>query len=87
MNIYKISQTENNDYDTYDSAVVCAPDDQTARAMNPNNGKPIESHDWPCNGKNYGAWAFSPEGVKVELIGETAEWMKQGVIVASFNAS
>jgi inorganic pyrophosphatase/exopolyphosphatase len=35
MNIYLISQTENEDYDTYNSAVVYAPDEDTARNLHP----------------------------------------------------
>lgn len=30
MNIYRISQEVNEDYDSYDSAVVCAPDEETS---------------------------------------------------------
>lgn len=31
MKLFLISQTQNNDYDTYDSAVVTAPDEETAK--------------------------------------------------------
>jgi len=34
LNLYLISQKINTDYDTYDSAVVCAPDEITAKNMN-----------------------------------------------------
>jgi hypothetical protein len=35
MNLYKISQDSNLDYDTYDSAVVCAENEEMARNMIP----------------------------------------------------
>lgn len=35
MNLYHISQTVNQDYDTFDSAVVCAPNAETARNIRP----------------------------------------------------
>ncbi|MFA6125419.1 hypothetical protein [Sphingomonas sp.] len=38
MKLFLISQNQNYDYDTYDSAVVAAPDEETARLMNPRNG-------------------------------------------------
>jgi len=46
MNIYKLEQSQNNDYDTYDSAIVAAPNEASARLMVPgyepkNSGKPI----------------------------------------------
>lgn len=39
MKLYLISQEENSDYDTYDSAVVAAPDKATAAAMYPDSGR------------------------------------------------
>jgi hypothetical protein len=39
MKLFKISQTENTDYDTFDSAVVCAPNEETARNIHPMMGK------------------------------------------------
>jgi hypothetical protein len=81
MNLYMISQRENNDYDTYDSAVVAAPDEETARLMNPANGDLIS--DW---GHNYSTWCSSPDLVCVELLGIAKPGTKTGVIVSSFNA-
>jgi hypothetical protein len=43
MKLFLISQEENNGYDTFDGAVVAAPDILTARNMNPRNGEPV---DW-----------------------------------------
>ncbi len=35
MNLYLISQNVNGDYDTYDSAVVAAPNEHYAKHMHP----------------------------------------------------
>ena len=75
MNIYIISQTQNRGYDTYDAAVVAAPDMETARHMHPSDG----AIDW----SSY-TWASGPEHVTAQCVGETNE--KQGVILASFHA-
>lgn len=72
--MYKISQTENCGYDTYDEAVVCAESANEAQNMLPNedmNTYDIEE-----------AWT-STEFVKVELIGESYINHK-GVIVSSY---
>ncbi len=85
MNLYRISQSENHNYDTYDSAAVAAPDPETARDMDPTNGLPI---DWMTQ-DNYGYccnWAVSRERVNVEYLGVASEWLQEGVLCASFNA-
>ena len=82
MKLYLISQSVNNDYDTYDSAVVAAPDAETARLMNP-RGRDFGDVEW---GNKYNEWALTPEQVEVELIGEAREGETQRVICASFNA-
>ena len=92
MNIYKISQTVNDDWDTYDSAVVAAENEEEAKKINPD--KYAEEEWWNDNyklgyyrlGYTSGSWCFTLEQVKVELIGVAKEGTKKGVIVASFNA-
>jgi hypothetical protein len=87
MNLYKISQDSNHDYDTYDSAVVCAENEEVARNMNPGSlidEDPPKLIDW-LNHPEY-AWCKNPDLVKVELIGSAAPGLPQGVICASFNA-
>lgn len=41
MNIYRVSQTENNHYDTYDSIIVAAETEDDAR-----NTLPSEYEKW-----------------------------------------
>lgn len=81
MNLYRISQHENNDYDTYDSAVVTAPDEETARLMDPKTGK--AKKQW---NDIYNSWCSSPDFVNVELLGTAKPGTTTGVIVSSFNA-
>lgn len=71
MKLFKISQTFNTGYDTFDSAIVCAPCDEYAR-----NIAPGSSRDTWC----------APERVTVEYIGEATEGVAAGVVLASFNA-
>ena len=75
MNLYLISQTANNDWDTYDSAVVAAPDENTAKHMLPGN---ISSDAAVAS-----VWT-SPENVKVKYLGTTE--LPQSVICESFRA-
>ena len=77
--LYLISQPAVNvDYNTYDSAVVSAPDESTARHMNPDNGAAM---DW--SDKRWD-WCHPPSQVKVEFLGET-DW-PAGVVCSSYNA-
>lgn len=81
MNIYKISQQVNNDYDTYDSAVVIAVSEDVAREMQPTDGSPYDpTEKYWCS-----SWA-KPHDVTVEFLGLTLPGAKAGVVVASFNA-
>lgn len=81
MKLFLISQHENKDYDTYDSAVVCAPDEETARNMDPGSGKP-----YPFSKRAFSAWAWSPDRVNVRYIGDALPSVPVGVVCASFNA-
>lgn len=68
MYIFLISQTENDDYDTYDAAIVIAPDEDWARTMHPAGSDRYPDYDpW---GMAISMWASSPGKVKVERIGE-----------------
>jgi len=72
MKLWIISQNVNNDYDTYDSAVVAAETEEEARNIN-------------LGGKWDGIWwANDPSEVTVEYLGVTDRDIS-GVILASFN--
>lgn len=78
MNLYLISQSVNHDYDTYDSAVVIAPDEEVAKTIHP-------SGDQTSWGWNYGGWCASPDQVSVKFLGVSDNPI-QGLVLASFNA-
>lgn len=94
MNLYLISQSVNGGYDTYDSAVVAAPDEKTAARINPSEiykwdedqgawGYYAGDKFYPQG--QYGAWAYNPGQVTVQLIGTAVDGF-EGIICASFNA-
>ncbi len=73
MRLNLISQDTNNDYDTYDSAVVAAKNEEMAR------------HTQVGFMPNCSTWV-KPDKVKAELIGTAIKGTEQGVICSSFNA-
>jgi len=79
MKIYKIIQSINNDYDTYDSAVVYAENEEEAREIHPNCAIMNSQYDY------IQTWAL-PSDIKVEYIGEAPHITEKGVTLASFNA-
>lgn len=74
MNLYLLSQHQCNGHDTFDSLVVSAKDEESARNIKPS------SRDWGCD------WAYSPSVVTVELIGKAIKGTTEGVVLSSFNA-
>lgn len=74
MNLYLISQEENDDWDTYDMCVVCAETEEEAKAMHP-DGR------W-----SFCTWASKPENVKCEKIGTADDGVEKGFICKSFCA-
>lgn len=81
MKLWKLSQDVNEDYDTYDSAIVAAETEAEARMIHPSSW--IE--DWDGTASEYGVWSAASD-VKVELIGEAVDDIEKGVILASYNA-
>jgi hypothetical protein len=95
MKLWHISQTENNGYDTYDSAVVAAETEDAARRWHPGeyffrDGKWWFARDGAQVHRDWSAhdWVEIPAVgvVAVRLIGEAVEGTKAGVVCASFNA-
>ena len=76
-NLYLVHQTENNDYDTFDSFVVCAASEEEARAYHPEG---VGSKWGDC-------WCSSPDRAIATLIGTASHKFGVGdVVIASFNA-
>jgi len=82
MKLFLISQDENDDYDTYDSAVVCAADERGAKLIHP-DGCGEDLSEWE---KSWGTWASTPDNVSAQYVGEAAPDVKPGVVCSSFNA-
>jgi hypothetical protein len=72
MNIYKIWQKYNTDWDTYDSAIVTAETEEEARRITP--------------GSDVDEWVSDFNYVNVKLIGKAVDGTKSRVILGSFNA-
>ena len=88
MNLYRISQDLVSGFDTYDSAVVAATDEDAARRIHPYNecGVEVTDLDWGKISIYDDSWCGGPEYVMVERIGVADEKIKQSVICKSFNA-
>lgn len=92
MKLWKIHQSENNDYDTYDSAVVVAETEDDAKLIHPSEHLSwnFENMRWQYSNDQsegyHGVWT-TPDKIRVDYIGEASDELKAGeVIVASFNA-
>lgn len=93
MKLFKISQNKNNRYDTYDSAVVCAENEEDAKTIHP-DGKANDASTDPAiyrRGRSFDSPDFIDDwtglsDIEVEYIGEAKEGLERGVVVASFNA-
>lgn len=102
MKIYKLSQNINNGYDTYDSVVVVAENEDDAKRIHPSESwwdggfydeekKEFWTH-YSGSSKTYlfedkwGTWTNDLSKIKVEYLGEAEPHLKRGVVVASFCA-
>jgi len=97
MMIWKISQSVNNGYDTYDSAIVIAASPEAARLIHPTrtdlvwrevDGElawAVKKLDGTWMNYRDDSWA-RPDKVQVELIGVATGGVEPGVVCASFNA-
>ena len=99
LNLYLISQTVNNYYDTFDSAVVAARDEEDAKSIHPvftswldghvptvtQTAKEAEEEKEKQGYNNDDTWT-TRENVDVKLIGICSPNIKRGVICASYNA-
>jgi hypothetical protein len=89
LKLWLISQEVNNDWDTYDSAVVVAPDERSAKSRHPGGDYTWKDGAWTTPSgyaSSYSSWA-APGDVTAQYIGEAAPDLLMGeVICASFNA-
>ena len=95
MKLWLISQDQNSNYDTFDSAVVAAETEEAAARIIPGWAGMVINF-WGKDGKlrerrnddieRWPAWATDLSEVKVKYLGEAAEGIEAGVVLASFNA-
>lgn len=88
MNIYKLSQTENKGWDTFDSMIVIAENEDQAKLMFPHSDNLEGDYDFSTNyWGRLDYWATSPKNVNVELLGMCYfSDSKPKIVLASFNA-
>lgn len=78
MKLYLVSQSVNNDYDTYDSFVICCNSEDEAKQSHPSGrivGK-LRFSDWPNE----------QESINVKYLGEADPDLPAGIVCSSFNA-
>ena len=81
LNLYKIFQNFNDDYDTYDAAIVAALNADGAKAIHPGTEGGLS------NEEAWGMDTWAPiEKVVVVYIGKASVGTEVGVILSSFNA-
>lgn len=91
MNIYKIWRENDIGWDTYDSAVVIADNEEYARKIHPNGNATFKFGEWYDN-DNYIKSRYEDEwcglgDVKVELLGVADQtYTEPCVVLSSFNA-
>ena len=98
MKLFLVSQDINDNYDTYDSMVVCAEDEPSARTMNPSWLKYyIRDDKWwytnsywaECEVSYFGDDWVSPSDIDkltVTYIGEADKSVERWVVLGSYNA-
>lgn len=79
LNLYLISQNVNKDWDTFDSAIVAASNEEEAKKIHPG----IYKKQW--DGTFEHTWCDIKD-VQIKYIGKAGEDIQKGVICASFNA-
>jgi len=85
MNLYLITRNDGGDYDQYDSAVVAAPDEATAKDLIERNSEYWTNRTWKREGDSFKA-EYNKLDITIELIGTAIGEMPTGVVVASYNA-
>ena len=79
MKLYLITQTDNDGYDAYRSAVVAADNPEQARRTHPDgSGRKIGNDP-------HASWVTDPKLVTAVEIGTAAEGVERGVVCANFS--
>jgi len=85
MKLFLIYRTEIVGYDEYDSAVVVAADEESAKKIHPR--EEYANKEWWKEDMEYNSWVI-PEKVNVSYLGicESGDYKEGSVVCASFNA-
>lgn len=86
MNIYHLSQRENEGWDTFSDCVVVAENETEALNIHPDIG--YEKEWWTQKQRfPYNSWATKPENIRVKCIGRAnSDHQLRDVVCASFHA-
>ncbi len=76
VNLYRLTQNDVTGFDTYSNVIVAAYTVGQAAHIRPDGRLWGEERDFP-------EWTDHPENVKVELIGQAADHIKDGDILCS----
>lgn len=86
LKIYRVSLNEqdlgNHEWDYYDSMVVIAENDESARHISPRSGEYMNSQDWEYIKSS---WTDDPGKLIIEPIGIAKQNSKVGLILSSFH--
>lgn len=86
--LYLISQSENNDYDTYSDAVVAAYSEEDAKHIHPSEVYVWRNNKWvypDSDSEEISSSWTTPDNVQVKVIGVSND-TKPGIILSSFHA-
>lgn len=96
MKLWLVSQTANNDYDTYSDIVVAAETEDEARKTSPSpdyrewsdehNSWMFKYHDGRREKSEFYSWVDDLSLITVKYLGETAPEIEAGLILASYHA-
>ena len=91
MNLYLLSQDESKGWDTYDSVVVAAENEEEARKICPSGTYEWDNgwyYEHPKNRlyRSRSDWANDIANISVKLIGVADPTVGRGIIISSFNA-
>ena len=90
LKLYLISQDVNNEYDTFDSAVVATYSEEEARLIHPKSiwrdNTVMLDKGW-IDENRFTEWAYKESDVKVKFIGYATDNIEPNtIIISSFNA-
>lgn len=77
--LFRMTRPDLGGYDTYDSCIVCAANEEAARKIHPSGG------NYPPSFMKR-SWVCDPARLKVELLGVAVSGTPSGVLLASFVA-